>query len=265
MHPKLKKFDLLKTGTPAEKDLVKYITASMLEKLGEEKTVKIFSALSEVGIKLVDFSNALSSRGPGLSMPKLKWLTDKDGHTKPDFRHLEASTEPTEEYPGESLIDLDMVRDYLAGRYGREMAVKKLDKMTRGQLLDIYEGLVTGKDVSEICDAIHVQQTTVPDPPRMSWRTDSKGRKVPDYSHLSDGPPEVDHVKTVLTHLTKKHGETKAKAKIRAMSGLELVKLSHRIRRNQESMGTETGKVDLGGGRQIFPAPRIDWSKKRRV
>ena len=114
MHPKLKKFDLLKTGTPAEKDLVKYITASMLEKLGEDKTVKIFSALSEVGIKLVDFSNALSSRGPGLSMPKMKWLTDKDGHTKPDFRHLKASTEPTEEYPGESLIDLDMVRDSLA-------------------------------------------------------------------------------------------------------------------------------------------------------
>jgi hypothetical protein len=232
-----KQLDLLKGNTPEEKDQIAQGIASLISVLGEKGTSKLLSELGRAGVKLVDYLNTLSSRGPGLPMPRMRY----DQQSKPNFRHLEASSEPTEEYPGESLIDLEMVKDYLTGRYGREMAEKKLDRMTRGQMLDLYLGLKDGKDVSAIADVIHVQQTSTPNPPRMVWCTDSQGRTVPEYSHL-DGP-EVDHVNTVLDHLTTKHGETKAKAKIRAMSGLELVKMSDKLRRNQEATVTETGRA----------------------
>jgi hypothetical protein len=59
-HPKLKKLDLLETNTPAERDLVKHVVASMSEKLGEEKTVKVLNDLNQANVKLVDFVNAMS-------------------------------------------------------------------------------------------------------------------------------------------------------------------------------------------------------------
>jgi hypothetical protein len=122
-----------------------------------------------------------------------------------------------------------VILNYLSDRYDKEMAQKKLNLMTRGQKLDLYVALKNDKDASAIADAIHVQKTT-----------------VPDYSHL-DGP-EVDHVKVVLDHLTKEHGETEAKAKIRAMSGLELIKLSEKLRRDQEVTITENKKTNKGHG-----------------
>jgi len=150
-----------------------------------------------------------------------------------------------------------MILNYLSDRYGEEMAQKKLNLMTRGQMLDLYLALKDGKDVSAIADAIHVQQTTVPEAPRPRWTNDLKGHTVPDYSHL-DGP-EVDHVKTVLDHLTKEHGETEAKVKIRAMSGLELVKLSDKLRRDQEVTITEIKRIDKGHGVEWYKPPRINW------
>lgn len=163
MRSKLKKLDLLKTKDAAEKDLVKHVVASILDKLGEEKTVKLLHDLNQANVKLVDFVDALS-----------------------------------------------------------------------GTALD------------------------VPDPPVMRWN--EKGK--PDYSHLGEGSP--DHIEVVRKHLTAKYGGREGRAKLRAMSGLEVVQLSDQIRKEQEETIKETGKVHLGGGREMYPAPRINWSKVKK-
>jgi hypothetical protein len=59
--------------------------------------------------------------------------------------------------------------------------------------------------------------------------------------------------------LTKEHGETEAKVKIRAMSGLELVKLSDKLRRDQEVTITEIKRIDKGHGVEWYKPPRINW------
>lgn len=108
-------------------------------------------------------------------MPRPKWNADGS----PCFRHL-AITSPTQETDGEAFIDKQVVIDYLRGRYGPALGQIKFDAMTKGQLLDLYQRLVKGEDVSQAADAVHVQSRSgVPTMPRMKWRNGK-----PDYSHL---------------------------------------------------------------------------------
>ena len=96
MHPKLKKLDLLKTNSPAEKDLVKHVVASMLEKLGEKKTVKVLADLNQANVKLVDFVNALSSTNRNVpEAPSMRWRLNEEGRSEPDLSHLSSDRKAT--------------------------------------------------------------------------------------------------------------------------------------------------------------------------
>jgi hypothetical protein len=110
------------------------------------------------------------------------------------------------------------------------------------------------KPTSKIPNTRQADGTGVPSPPRLRYNADGS----PDFSHLGQGEPTQDDlIEVVKHHLIKKLGHQAAMKRLKVMSGMELVALADKLKREANENTTKIARKE--GDYEEYSAPKMRW------